>query len=272
MSYILEALRKSQQERELGYVPTLQTLTLSTEEEGARPSLWILLAVILAALAVVIALYSALRGGAGVSEPIETVGQGTQAAVPGKAGQEPAKSMDAPPLAGSPRPAPTSSDPRRPASMPSVPEPAKPEPTAPAIVMDAPAAPPPPVRETPAATQPLAAPANATGDKVPADLIADIEAFKREVRDEQSETVSAAKTEETVPPQDLRLPKDVRGRLPEFIMSAHIYDKEPTKRFVLINGLKTREGEESREDITVEQILPDGAVLSFDGHRFFQRR
>jgi general secretion pathway protein B len=64
----------------------------------------------------------------------------------------------------------------------------------------------------------------------------------------------------------------VRKRLPEFIMSAHIYDEEPSKRFVLINGLKTREGEESREEITVKQILPDGAVLSFEGHEFFQHR
>ena len=69
-----------------------------------------------------------------------------------------------------------------------------------------------------------------------------------------------------------RLPKELRERLPQFIMSAHIYDKEPSKRFVLINGLKTREGEESREEITVVEILPDGAVLSFDGNRFYQRR
>jgi general secretion pathway protein B len=61
-------------------------------------------------------------------------------------------------------------------------------------------------------------------------------------------------------------------RLPKFVMSAHIYDSEPSKRFVLINGLKTREGEESLQAIAVEQILPDGAVLSFDGHRFFQQR
>ena len=55
-------------------------------------------------------------------------------------------------------------------------------------------------------------------------------------------------------------------------MSAHIYDSEPSRRFVLINGFKIREGEASREEIIVEQILPDGAVLSFEGYRFFQRR
>jgi general secretion pathway protein B len=106
---------------------------------------------------------------------------------------------------------------------------------------------------------------------VPDDLIADIEAFKREVRSQEAGRPDARK-KEAIAPQDLRLPKKVRERLPEFIMSAHIYDQDPAKRFVLINGLKTREGEETREDITVEQILPDGAVLSFEGNRFFRHR
>ena len=81
-----------------------------------------------------------------------------------------------------------------------------------------------------------------------------------------------SEAEKVLAPQELRLPKEVRKRMPDFVMSAHIYDKEPAKRFVLINGLKTREGEESREAITVEEILPDGAVLRFEGNRFFQRR
>lgn len=62
MSYILEALKKSQQERELGQVPTLDTTGLFTEDKEPPPSNhWGLLAVGLAALAVVIALYAALR-------------------------------------------------------------------------------------------------------------------------------------------------------------------------------------------------------------------
>jgi|GEM_PF-6032260 len=34
-------------------------------------------------------------------------------------------------------------------------------------------------------------------------------------------------------PQDLRLPRAVRDCLPELVMSVHIYDSEPSMRFVL---------------------------------------
>ncbi len=131
---------------------------------------------------------------------------------------------------------------------------------------------PPPVEAPPAAPEPPPAQVSPQGTPVPQDLLADIEAFKQEVRKTQSIETPGNKKKAAVEPRDLRLPKDVRERMPDLVMSAHIYDKEPAKRFVLINGLKVREGEESREEIKVEEILPDGAVLSFDGNRFFQRR
>jgi len=115
------------------------------------------------------------------------------------------------------------------------------------------------------------APTQERDNRIPPDLIADIEAFKREVRGARAGITDAPQVEKTAP-RDLRLPKAVRNRLPRFVMSAHIYDSEPSRRFVLINGLKTREGEVSREEIAVERILPDGAVLNFEGYRFFQRR
>jgi len=62
MSYILEALKKSQQERGLGQVPTLDASGLFVEDREPRVTHhWALLAVGLAALAVVIALYAAFR-------------------------------------------------------------------------------------------------------------------------------------------------------------------------------------------------------------------
>jgi|GEM_PF-4897446 len=62
MSYILEALKKSQHERELGQAPPLATPSFPIEKAGTRLNLWVLLALVLAVSAVVIALYSALRG------------------------------------------------------------------------------------------------------------------------------------------------------------------------------------------------------------------
>jgi general secretion pathway protein B len=104
---------------------------------------------------------------------------------------------------------------------------------------------------------------------VPADLRRDIEAFKEQVRIERGEAPPRPKE---VPVRDLRLPRDVRERMPAFLMTVHVYDEDPGRRFVYINGRRIREGSDSREGIGVEEILPDGAVLSYDGHRFFRHR
>ena len=62
MSYILEALKKSQAERELGRVPTLDGVGLFAEDKLEPPrSPWALVSVGLAVTAVLIALYAALR-------------------------------------------------------------------------------------------------------------------------------------------------------------------------------------------------------------------
>jgi general secretion pathway protein B len=272
MSYILEALKKSQQERELGHVPTLETPPFAVEEGDSRPSPWVLSAVILAALAVAIALYSALRGGPSAPEPAEMLVEESQSPPPAQEDQRAPEEPPEPAVAVASEPA----SPDLPQELDTRPveeeeDWAEPDPF---LVADEPVSPPPPppVQPPRAAPKPRPAPARADRAPVPDDLIADIEAFKREVREEQAAKTRPAKAEKVLAPQELRLPKDVRERMPEFVMSAHIYDKEPAKRFVLINGLKTREGEESREEITVEEILPDGAVLRFEGNRFFQRR
>jgi general secretion pathway protein B len=268
MSYILEALKKSQQERELGHVPTLETPSFLSEEGGGRPGVWVFAAVVLAGLAVIIALYSAFRSTAPTPEPTETAAETPQSAAPvqdAAASSPPDLQVAVEPDSHIDRSSPGPS----PSRLPAIEETGDSQYP---VVMEAPAVPPPspPVQAMePAPTPP---PVRTQSTEVPQDLVADIEAFKREVREEQSTNTRPEKKEAKIAPRDLRLPKHVRERLPEFVMSAHIYDKERGKRFVLINGLKTREGEESREEITVEEILPDGAILRYDGNRFFQRR
>jgi len=68
------------------------------------------------------------------------------------------------------------------------------------------------------------------------------------------------------------LPREVEERLPSFLLTVHIYDPEPAKRFVVIDGRKMRQGDSSRSGILVEEILPDGVALSFEGHKFFRPR
>lgn len=264
MSYILEALKKSQQERDLGQVPTLETLPAMTESGPSRINHWGVAAVVLAGLAVVIALYAALRA---VPTREDSVPVATVPAQPASA----AVSVVPDPVRELPQPAPVSSQvpvgegaqpgvidefpPERSSSVPPqarepVREPAQPE-----------RRPSPPPRPA-AVTRPE--------DKIPEDLRQEIETFKQNLRNEKADRRKQA--DAALPPHKLRLPREVEERLPASLMTGHIYDKEPAKRFVLINARKLREGEQTRQGIFVEEILPSGVVLSYEGHRFFRHR
>lgn len=318
MSYILDALRKSQQDRDLGRVPTLATQPLfRSREPGGRS--WGLAATALAGLAVVIALYAALRqapegadssltvpvapttaalgpaaglypsgigpaaqanpamGQAGTQPPL---GPAAVAASPASSPQPPGMSppVAAAPPAGSPRAQPEANPmPGPPVTRSQVPD-YPPTPLAldeaqgvesGGLEEEAPATPPP----VPAATASPLAPAGVQG--VPDDLRRDIESFKEQVKEGGTAKAKTGKKASAAPapsPREQRLPKEVEERLPAFLLTVHLFDADPTKRFVILDGRKTRQGESSRNGILVQEILPDGVILVFDGHPFFQPR
>ncbi len=128
---------------------------------------------------------------------------------------------------------------------------------------------------------------------VPPELIAEIEEFKRTY---QSGSGSASGSDEdsvrrtSAAParakavdrdaQDVRqaasrerpapLSSTLRRQLPPFLMTVHVYDDDPARRFVYLNGSKVREGESTRDGFLIEQVLADGAIVRYDEHRFFQ--
>lgn len=51
-------------------------------------------------------------------------------------------------------------------------------------------------------------------------------------------------------------------------LDVHVYADRPEERFVLINLQKYREGDQLAEGPTLEEVTPDGAVMSFEGERF----
>jgi general secretion pathway protein B len=59
-----------------------------------------------------------------------------------------------------------------------------------------------------------------------------------------------------------------RGTLPALHLDLHVYATQPQQRFIFVNSRKYREGETLAEGPVVEQITNDGAVLSFRGSRF----
>jgi general secretion pathway protein B len=56
--------------------------------------------------------------------------------------------------------------------------------------------------------------------------------------------------------------------LPEMRLDLHVYDPDPAKRFVFVNMRKLREGESLPEGARVEEILQHGVRLSYRGQQF----
>jgi general secretion pathway protein B len=64
------------------------------------------------------------------------------------------------------------------------------------------------------------------------------------------------------------LPTDVRRGLPEFRISGHAYSPEPQTRVVRINEKILQEGQDLASGVRVEEIVPAGVILSYQGYRF----
>jgi general secretion pathway protein B len=82
----------------------------------------------------------------------------------------------------------------------------------------------------------------------------------------EANATAAARRSGLLPSRDEML---ARGQpLPELRLDLHVYDPEPSKRFVFINMRKLREGEMLPEGVRVDEITAGGAKLSFRGNQF----
>ncbi|MBV8342631.1 MAG: general secretion pathway protein GspB [Gammaproteobacteria bacterium] len=61
-------------------------------------------------------------------------------------------------------------------------------------------------------------------------------------------------------------------QIPQLRLDLHVYALRAQDRFVMINMRKLREGESLPEGVRVESITPEGAVLSYNGSRFLLTR
>jgi general secretion pathway protein B len=218
MSYILDALRKSDQQRRRGAAPTLLTLQPSAVVRK-RPAYlkYGLLAVVLIGAGVVI----------GWLRPWQTE------QVPSRNSESvAAKPIELKPIESTARqPAPAQSAiPAQP--TPELPAPAKPQTDGPPPEANAPvpgrAAAPPERRVNIAA-------ADAAG-----------------------ETVIAME----------QLPLPIRQELPKMIVTVHAYSATPAKRLIGIGSRILREGDYVVPGMQLEEITPDGMILSYRGYRF----
>jgi general secretion pathway protein B len=280
MSYILDALKKAERERRVAKIPTLDTVHETPLRRRAR-WMWLGAAVVLVNAALLLiwlprpvpvhetsprsAAVPGASAPAGIDRP----------PVPAPRGDQPAPASPAATAAAPPEPLPSRgrastsrnlpettvrrAEPKaspslagapvapriEPGSPPPPSVPARPAPPAPERTVAA--VPASPVRPAAAPDKPASPPAPASPMNPP----------------EQSAAPAPG-------PQELT-PADQEG-IPKMSLQFLVYSDIPAERLVFINNRKYIEGQSIDGKVVVEGIVPDGAILSYQGKRFKLRQ
>ena len=234
MSYILDALRKSDQQRQRGAAPTL----LAGQTAVAAPKQPITLTYGLLAAALL---------GAGMVIGWLRPWQAEQA-LPGRTPIVVATPLESPAPQAAPAPLPP-----RPAPQLQI---AAPPPPAARAPVAAPAKPPPAAR---AKAETASAPRKAESG-VPGKASAPAPAPAAAAAADAGRAPSVISMAE--------LPLSLQQELPAMAISVHAYSGNPRDRLVGINNRMLREGDEAAPGLKLEQITPDGMIFGYKGYSF----
>lgn len=106
----------------------------------------------------------------------------------------------------------------------------------------------------------------ATNPPVPVTPAAKPSGLKPDARAKSSG--AAAKPYQSEPMSYWELPQGVRDSLPEFHVTVLVYAEDPEQRFLLINGMRLKEKEQLQSGVVLDEIRRDGAVFSARNYRF----
>jgi general secretion pathway protein B len=277
MSYILEALKKAQAERQLGNAPDIHTpapvaVPAAAAAANRKPLLIGLGAGVLAA-GIAAGLVWRAKTPAGAPAVLAQAGvAGGQAAAPHAAAEPVAAAagpVEPPPLA---RPAePPAAEPVAP---PAAPHKSAPAPQ-PAGRVSAAA-----VAATPVAPQPAAAPAAPPRSAAPASTnpppapAAARDPVPQAVYLPAPEPAPAPPVREPDPivDENLRtlqqLPEAIQREVPRVTVGGYIYSPNPADRLLLVDKMLRREGEELAPGLVLERLRPKYAVMNYRGTRY----
>jgi general secretion pathway protein B len=242
MSMLLDALRKSEEQRRLGAQPDIhhQPGGGAADESGPLRQ-WVP-----SALIVVSALVMAWFGWQQFSPPPEAA-PATQVAAQAPAAEPTAEPAQAP-----------NAGPRTPVEAYTAP----PE-SAPAPVADAP-----PAESRPSLkdiSEFKAPPSNAPQTAAGAGETA------KPAPEDAPRPVADARKDTPYQPDAMsywELPQSVRDSLPQFRISVIVYADDPALRFVLVNGIRLKEKDELQSGVVLEEIRREGAVFRARNYRF----
>lgn len=242
MSYILDALRKSDQQRQRGLPPTLLAPQAAGVEPRRSPSMsYLLLTAVLVGAGIVIGALRpwqneepALATKSAARNPLESTPQASPAHAQPRTARR--TEQDAPaPEVKTPIPSAAVLDDR--ATERQVPTAMKPQIEAWRINPPRPAMP-------TAPQQAAAAPGKANGASTG-------------TAPQQPKVLTMAE-----------LPLSIRQEIPPLSISVHAYSREPKDRLIGINDRVLHEGEDLAPGLRLEEITLDGMILRYKGYRF----
>lgn len=65
-----------------------------------------------------------------------------------------------------------------------------------------------------------------------------------------------------------QLPAGIQRELPQLLFSVHIYARQPASRMVKVNGRMLREGDQISPQVRLDEITRSGVILIYKGYRF----
>jgi general secretion pathway protein B len=269
MSILLDALRKSEEQRRLGTTPTLQTPELAPELTYHEPR-WIpALMIALAAIMIAWIGTEQFHRVKSIPDPFPPAIDAQSAEIPLQA-ETTQEALDS--LAVNPGTPPATTPVMDFRAEPEVPaeiraadasgateQNAQTEP----IAREVPGAA--PVESVSAATgEAVAAPeAEAVGEPIAA-LVEDLSTSDIAARPDTGQPAPYS----AEPISYWQIPQSLRESMPEMRITVLVYAENPQDRFLLINGKRLREKDEVSDGLVVEEIQRDRAIFTFRDYRF----
>lgn len=237
MSYILDALRKSEQERQRGKLPDLNSYEKPKADAGSRNIWpWITTLVIAINITVIAVVWAPWRGPVPVTPTAGVIPQ----PAPQMQATAPAPQAVAAPATAIAAPIPVQQTPVV-SAPPPVPEPVRPVPRTMQVDTR------PPVQAEPTIVAPgMAEPAP----------------------DYATPDYAAPVPNVAYMPQLDELPPEERAGIPDMTFSSHMYSSMPRFRSIIINGKRLKEGEYFTPTLQVREITDKGVIMS-NGNSLF---
>ncbi len=284
MSYLLDALRKSEQERRIGQVPTLEPEP--TAKEPPRRNHWLI-----SIIAFLVIINSGILLYVFFAKPDSSQHKGTPLAENTKdsAANEAAKTAPAT-VTAEPSPAikpfaatgqPATDAPTSIAEMIAAKE--KQKPAAPQQQARSVRGPKTPAAKTPAPITRAASPRTKEKVTVPVKKKSPTRATTIKKTEDKKRPASEVTALRSPPPATSdgsarqraesipllrKLPSDFRRKVPAMTINVFVYSKRVKERFVIINMAKYKTGDKLENGPVLEAIRPDSLVLRFEGQRF----